>query len=110
MTTTNHMTGAKLVYLNGEFLAPAAAKISVFDRGFIFGDGIYEYVPVFGRRMFRLPQHLARLETSLHEVHIPNPLTAAQWREVFERLIASNDAADQSVYVHITRGAAPRDH
>jgi D-alanine transaminase len=99
-----------LVYLNGEYLPPEAARISVFDRGFIFGDGIYEYVPVFGRRLFRLPQHLQRLETSLREIHIPNPLGAAQWREVFERLIAGNDADDQSVYVHITRGAAPRDH
>jgi D-alanine transaminase len=99
-----------LVYLNGEYLPPHAAKISVFDRGFIFGDGIYEYVPVFGRRLFRLPHHLQRLETSLREVHIPNPLSATQWREVFERLIAVNDAADQSLYIHITRGAAPRDH
>jgi D-alanine transaminase len=100
----------KLVYLNGEYLAPEDAKISVFDRGFIFGDGIYEYVPVFGRRLFRLPHHLQRLETSLREVHIPNPLSANQWREMFERLVAGNDAEDQSVYLHITRGAAPRDH
>src|SRR6266566_3131369 len=87
--TSNDMAATKLVYLNGEYLAPQDAKISVFDRGFIFGDGIYEYVPVFGRRLFRLAHHLQRLETSLREVHIPNPLTAAQWREVFERLIAS---------------------
>jgi len=108
--TSNDMAAIKLVYLNGEYLAPQDAKISVFDRGFIFGDGIYEYVPVFGRRLFRLAHHLQRLETSLREVHIPNPLTAAQWRAVFERLIAGNSAADQSVYLHVTRGAAPRDH
>ncbi len=100
----------RLVYLNGAYLAPEAAQISGFDRGFIFGDGIYEYVPVFGRRLFRLPHHLERLDASLRAVYIPNPLSAAQWREVFERLIAGNDADDQSVYIHITRGAAPRDH
>jgi D-alanine transaminase len=98
------------VYLNGEFVAPDAAKVSVFDRGFIFGDGIYEYVPVFGRRMFRWPQHLARLEASLRDVRIPNPLSREQWLAIFERLIAANDAADQSIYIHITRGAAARDH
>lgn len=104
------MTMASIVYLDGEYLAPDAARISVFDRGFIFGDGIYEYVPVFGRRMFRLPHHLERLDNSLRAVSIPNPLNAGQWREMCERLIAGNDAEDQSVYIHITRGAAPRDH
>ncbi len=100
----------RTVFLNGEFLAPEAAKISVFDRGFIFGDGIYEYIPVFGRRMFRLEQHLARLETSLREVRIPNPLSARRWHEILNRLVAGNDAEDQSIYIHITRGTAPRDH
>lgn len=103
-------TPTRLVYLDGEFLAPEAAKVSVFDRGFIFGDGVYEYIPVFGRRLFRLTQHLARLEASLLEVRIPNPLTPTRWREIFDRLIADNDADDQSIYIHITRGVAPRDH
>jgi D-alanine transaminase len=104
------ITNSRVVYLNGAFLSPDAAKVSVFDRGFIFGDGVYEYIPVFGQRLFRLPQHLARLEASLREVRIPNPLTPAQWREMFDRLIAGNDTDDQSIYIHITRGVAPRDH
>jgi len=100
----------KLVYLNGEFLPPDTAKVSVFDRGFIFGDGIYEYIPVFGRRLFRLAQHLARLAASLREVHIANPIPVPQWREIFERLVAGNREDDQSIYIHVTRGVAPRDH
>jgi len=98
------------VYLNGDFYSPDAARISVFDRGFIFGDGVYEVIPVFGRRLFRFAQHLARLEASLREVRIANPLDAAQWREVLEQLIADNAEDDQSVYLQVTRGVAPRDH
>ncbi len=98
------------VYLNGEFLPLEAAKVSVFDRGFIFGDGIYEYLPVFGRRLFRWQQHLARLEASLRAVRIDNPLTRSQWRDVFDRLIAKNNTDEQAIYIQITRGVAPRDH
>ena len=98
------------VYLNGDFYSPDAAKISVFDRGFIFGDGVYEVIPVFGRRLFRFAQHLTRLDASLREVRIANPLTTAQWREVLEQLIADNAEDDQSVYLQVTRGVAPRDH
>ncbi len=99
-----------LVYLNGEFLPPQQAAVSVFDRGFIFGDGVYEVIPVFGGRLFRLPQHLARLERSLAEVRLRNPLTAEQWARIFERLTGAVAAADQSIYLQVTRGAAPRDH
>lgn len=99
-----------LVYLNGEYLPPQAAKVSVFDRGFMFGDGAYEFLPVFGRRMFRLAQHLERLDNSLRELGIANPLDAAQWRELCRRLIDGVEADDQSIYIHITRGVAPRDH
>jgi D-alanine transaminase len=99
-----------LVYLNGEYLPPQAAQVSVFDRGFMFGDGAYEFLPVFGRRIFRLAQHLERLDNSLRELRIANPLTAAQWRELCQRLIDANQADDQSIYIHITRGVAPRDH
>lgn len=98
------------IYLNGEYLAPEQARVSPFDRGFMFGDGVYEFLPVFGRRLFRFPQHLARLDSSLGALRMSNPLSAAQWLEICERLIASNSADDQSVYIHITRGIAPRDH
>jgi len=99
-----------LVYLNGEFIPPDQAKVSVFDRGFIFGDGVYEVIPVFGGRMFRLPHHLARLEASLAAIQLRNPHTARQWNDIFTRLSANNGTVDQSVYLQITRGVAARDH
>jgi len=104
------MHNFRLVYLNGEFLPPERAMVSAFDRGFVFGDGVYEVIPVFGRRLFRLPHHLARLRRSLTEVRLPNPLSAQQWEDVLTRLIDNIPADDQSVYLQITRGPAPRDH
>src|SRR3990172_1646890 len=104
------MHNFRLVYLNGEFLPPERAMVSAFDRGFVFGDGVYEVIPVFGRRLFRLPHHLARLQRSLAEVRLPNPLSATQWEEILARLIRDISADDQSVYMQITRGPAPRDH
>jgi len=98
------------VYLNGEFLPPDQAKVSVFDRGFVFGDGVYEVIPAFGGRLFRLPQHLARLEASLAAIRMRNPRSVAEWGEIFTRLLAANGAADQAIYLQITRGVAPRDH
>ncbi len=81
------MNGIRQVYLNGAFLPPAQAQVSAFDRGFVFGDGVYEVIPVFGGRLFRLPQHLARLDNSLREIHLTNPLPATEWQRVFERLV-----------------------
>lgn len=104
------MKNIRTVYLNGEFLPPLQARVSVFDRGFIFGDGIYEVLPVYGGRMFRLAQHLARLEQSLAAVRLANPLAAAAWGEVFARLIDENGGGDQAIYLQVTRGVAPRDH
>lgn len=104
------MHNFRLVYLNGEFLPPARATVSVFDRGFIFGDGVYEVMPVFGGRLFRLPHHLARLERSLAEIRLSNPLARGEWEAIFARLIEECGAEDQSVYLQITRGVAPRDH
>lgn len=98
------------VYLNGEFVPPERAVVSAFDRGFVFGDGVYEVIPVFGRRLFRLPHHLARLQRSLSEIRLANPMTAEAWERVLTQLIESNEADDQSVYMQITRGPAPRDH
>jgi D-alanine transaminase len=105
-------------YLNGEIGPLRDARISVLDRGFIFGDGVYEVVPVYGGRPFRLDQHLARLTRSLAEIRIPNPHDAAGWRTLIERLVQANAAhqgraaqeIDQFVYLQISRGVAPRDH
>jgi D-alanine transaminase len=105
-------------YLNGEFTELPNAKISVMDRGFIFGDGVYEVVPVYGGQLFRFAQHMARLDRSLAELRIANPLTAAQWAEIALKLIvthahstgASVQNIDQLVYIQITRGVAMRDH
>jgi D-alanine transaminase len=99
-----------MVYLNGEFMPIERAKISVLDRGFIFGDSVYEVIPVYSRRPFRLDAHLARLQTSLDAIKIGNPHANAQWSELVGRIIAGNPWADQNVYLQITRGAAKRDH
>ncbi len=98
------------VYLDGRFLPPDQAKVSVFDRGFIFGDGVYEVIPVFGGRLFRLPHHLARLEASLAAIRVRNPRTAGEWSDIFTRLMAEHGKQDQSIYLQVTRGVAPRDH
>ena len=73
------------VYLNGEFMAREDAKISVFDRGFMFGDGVYEVTPAYGKQPFRLRQHMERLEKSLAEIRLANPHTQAQWTELTEQ-------------------------
>jgi D-alanine transaminase len=99
-----------LVYLNGAFLPPDQAQVSVFDRGFVFADGVYEVIPAYGGRLFRLPQHLARLDNSLAGIRLPNPLTARDWLTVFTRLVVAGGVADQSVYLQVTRGPAERDH
>ena len=99
-----------MVFLNGKFLPIEEAMVPVLDRGFIFGDGVYELVPVYSRVAFRVEQHLARLERSLDEVRIKNPYTRAQWREIIEKLIAQQPFEDQGVYFQVTRGVARRDH
>ncbi|KPK12644.1 MAG: cytochrome C [Acidithiobacillales bacterium SG8_45] len=98
------------VYLNGEFVDASEAKVSAFDRGFIFGDGVYEVIPVYGGRPFRLPQHLSRLKSSLGAIMIANPLTDEQWTKIIDELIQDAGKTDQAIYLQITRGAAPRDH
>ncbi len=98
------------VYLNGEWLPPGEARVSVLDRGFMLGDGVYELIPVYLRKPFRLDEHLARLQRSLDGIRLANPLSGAQWRDVLEQVVARHEADDQSVYLQVTRGAAPRDH
>ena len=98
------------VYLNGEFLPAEQACISVLDRGFLFGDGVYEVIPVYGGHLFRLEQHLERLELSLAGIRMKNPLDTQQWRSCLNELVERNGGGDQSVYLQVTRGPAPRDH
>lgn len=86
------------------------ACISVLDRGFIFGDGVYEVIPVYSRKPFRLVEHLHRLQHSLDGIRLKNPYTDEEWHHLLEQIIAKNKGEDQSVYLHITRGVAKRDH
>ncbi|NCN88699.1 MAG: D-amino acid aminotransferase [Gallionella sp.] len=98
------------IYFNGSFMPLEQAKVPVLDRGFIFGDGVYEVIPVYSRRAFRLREHLARLQHSLDGIQLPNPHTADEWVAILTGLIARNAPQDQYLYLHITRGVAPRDH
>ena len=99
------------VYLNGVFLPIDQACVPVLDRGFLFGDGVYEVIPVYGGNLFRLEQHLQRLDHSLAGVRIGNPLSRTLWRDTLDELVERNGGGDQSIYFQVTRGAAPkRDH
>jgi D-alanine transaminase len=99
-----------MVFLNGKFLPLEEARVPVLDRGFIFGDGVYELVPVYSRVPFRLDEHLQRLERSLGETRIRNPYSRAEWRGIIEKLSARQPFEDQGVYLQVTRGVAQRDH
>jgi D-alanine transaminase len=99
-----------MVFLNGRLLPIEEAKVPVLDRGFIFGDGVYELVPVYSRVAFRLDEHLARLERSLGETRIRNPYSRAQWRDIVYQLVDAQPFEDQGVYFQVTRGVAKRDH
>jgi D-alanine transaminase len=98
-------------WLNGVFLPLEEAHVSVLDRGFLFGDGVYEVIPVYGGRLFRLAHHMKRLDNSLAGVRIANPLTHEEWEAVLNELVARNEGSDQAVYLKVTRGAdKKRDH
>jgi D-alanine transaminase len=99
-----------IVYLNGRFQRLEDARISVLDRGFIYGDGVYELVPVYHRQPFRMAQHLARLQHSLDGIRLPNPHTDGEWAELIGELIAQQPFEHQGVYLQVTRGVAKRDH
>jgi D-alanine transaminase len=120
-----------ICYLNGDYTPLKDAKISVLDRGFIFGDGVYEVLPVYAGKLFRFAHHMARLDRSLAELRIPNPMTPAEWLQIATELIAGhareisvtalNDAQkeaklalptgfDQIIYIQVSRGVAMRDH
>ena len=98
------------IYLNGAFMPIEEAKVSVLDRGFIFGDGVYEVIPVYSRRAFRLAEHLKRLQHSLDGIKLKNPHSESEWTDILNELIQRNAPQDQYLYLHITRGVAKRDH
>lgn len=97
-------------FLNGEFTPLRDAKISVLDRGFIFGDGIYEVIPVYFGAPFCFDEHIARLERSLAELQIDNPYSRDEWRAIATQLAAPQGKAPQAIYFQVSRGVAPRDH
>ncbi len=99
-----------IVYLNGKFMPIEEAYIPVLDRGFIFGDGVYEVIPVYSKHPFRLAEHLKRLQYSLDKIRIPNPHSDAEWTQLVNEMVQRNSGDDQSVYLQITRGVAKRDH
>jgi D-alanine transaminase len=105
---------ALLCYLDGEVLPISEAKVSVLDRGFIFGDGIYDVTPVYGRRLFRFDEHMARLGRGLDKIRIGNPHSRQEWldrcRHLVEATAQATGAEDQLVYIQVTRGVASRDH
>ncbi len=94
-----------MIYLNGEFMPLAEARVSVMDRGFLFGDGVYEVIPVYSRRPFRLAEHLARLAHSLDGIRLANPLSVAEWTALIEKIVVGAESEDQQIYLQITRGA-----
>lgn len=95
-------------FLNGEFGPLEEARISPLDRGFLFGDGAYEVIPVYSRRPFRLEQHLQRLANTLDAIRLPNPYATAEWAAIVGEVVARNPWADQSVYLQVTRGCGER--
>jgi D-alanine transaminase len=99
-----------VVFLNGELLPLSEARIPVLDRGFIFGDGIYEVIPLYNGKPFRGAQHLARLARSLASIGIPNPYTEAEWLARIDSVVKANGLTDQMIYMQVTRGVAKRAH
>ena len=100
-----------IVYLNAQLTPLSEAKIPVLDRGFIFGDGIYEVIPMYGAKPFRGTQHIARLFRSLATIGIPNPHNEAEWLALIDRVVQANAlTTDQMVYIQVTRGVAKRAH
>jgi len=110
MSASTLFPGIGRVYVNGHFVTPEDASISPFDRGYIFGDGIYEVIPAYGGKPFRWQHHLARLNSNLAIVGIPEPMTSNQWGTVLDGLLDAAAGHDQSIYLQVTRGVASRDH
>lgn len=102
---------AQTVYLNGQWLPMEEATISIQDRGFLFGDGVYEVIPVYAKQIFAFDEHLNRLKNSLKGTSLPNPLSDAQWKSLMNELIEKHPWEDQFIYLQVTRGVQMhRDH
>ncbi len=100
-----------IVYLNGEFIEAVEAKVSVLDRGFLFGDGVYEVIPVYNGQLFRLEQHLKRLQYSLSRIRMDLDWSLQQWQQMLQQLISKNEGKNLALYLQVTRGfAEKRDH
>lgn len=105
------MAMVPLIYLDGHFLPLDEARVSVMDRGFLFGDGVYEVIPVYSRRPFRLDEHLRRLQASLDGIRLTNPHDVREWSALIGRIVAESASEDQSVYLQVSRGPmATRNH
>lgn len=98
------MTTVRTVYVNGEFLPEDQAHVSIFDRGFLMADGVYEVVSVLDGKLLDFAGHMARLERSLAELQIPNPLSAEEYLAIHRDLVARNEITDGLVYLQVTRG------
>lgn len=107
----NPSSTEQIVYLNGHYLPMTESKISTQDRGFLFGDGVYEVIPVYNRQLFALDEHLQRLKNSLKLTAIQNPLTDSEWLKLLNTLIEKHPWEDQYIYLQVTRGIQmQRDH
>lgn len=100
---------SRIVYVNGEFLPEEEAKISVFDRGFLFADGVYEVTSVLGGKLIDFDGHATRLARSLGELEMAAPATRDELLDIHRELVSRNDIEDGLIYLQITRGAADRD-
>lgn len=100
-----------IAYLNGTFVPLEQAQVSAMDRGFLFGDGVYEVIPVYNRHLFRFAEHMRRLRHSLHEIDLAIKETDEALLDIVNEIVKRNESADQGVYLQITRGSTPiRDH
>ena len=97
-------------FLNGEYLPLEECRVSVLDRGFIYGDGVYELLPVYKNNAFYLAKHLERLKRSMGEIKVESPYNNSEWQTLINNLIHQSDHDDLAIYIQVTRGVAPRDH
>ncbi|VAW50788.1 D-alanine aminotransferase [hydrothermal vent metagenome] len=101
-----------IIYLNGQYKPVEEATVSVMDRGFLFGDGVYEIIPVFGNNMLRIDEHLSRLQNSLNRISLPNPHSTEQWLDIFSDLLKKNPVENsdnsRAVYLQVSRGVYPK--
>ena len=93
-----------MIFLNGKYLSKDDAKISVMDRGFLFGDGVYEVIPVYQKKIFSLEKHLKRLHANLEELDITNPYDNSEWENIFNEIIKHSSFEQEAIYLQITRG------